>query len=495
MPNIGSQKAVGYRSVQIISAIVMQYGLITLAGDIVGNVLAGFLLPFIAKIFEPQIALVWNPGFDLNFMLISILSVLLAVMLIVFLTSRKINKLHPLVALRGGTSTHSFKKNRFPLDKTRGPFNFLLALKQIIQNKKQAVTVGMIVAALTMASVFGISLNYSMHGGKNVFLHSMFDEVPFSDAAFMLESGMDGEAFSERLLQYPEIRKVLAYQASGISLLVDDINILVHTTEDFSSLESQMLIEGYYPKHDNEIVLGSLVLKATDKKIGDTVTIRLNEVENDYIITGIVQSLNSDGFFGLFTLEGVRAVSPDFMFTDFLVYMNEGADAKSVIEEIQEEEGDIFETVMNMQDQIGITFDKMSGMFAAVALGIMAVTVFVVVLTLYMVIKTTVLRRRRELGIQKAVGFTTLQLMNQIALNMTPIILLGVAIGAVAGYFGFNPLFKAMLSGVGVAKSNLPVPLDQIIIICILLIILAYAVSMLIAWRIKKISAYTMISD
>jgi len=106
-----------------------------------------------------------------------------------------------------------------------------------------------------------------------------------------------------------------------------------------------------------------------------------------------------------------------------------------------------------------------------------------------------ILRRRQELGIQKAIGFTTLQLMNQIALNMTPVIITGVIIGALAGYFGFNPMMMAFTAGMGVARLSLPVMLDQVVIVCIALIAVAYIVSMLIAVRIRKISAYTLVTE
>ncbi len=99
-----------------------------------------------------------------------------------------------------------------------------------------------------------------------------------------------------------------------------------------------------------------------------------------------------------------------------------------------------------------------------------------VILTLYIVVKTTILRRWRELGTQKAVGFTTLRFMHQIALNMTPIIFLGVTVGAVAGCFVRNPLVAALMGGMGVAKMSLLVPIVQIILVCASIILPAYGV-------------------
>lgn len=495
MLNIGVQKAMGYKNIQIIAANVTQYSAASLAGGLIGAISTGFVIPIITKIFEPMIALAWNPGVNIGISVISIMLVLLTVILIAFITSNKIRKLHPLTALRGGTVTHSFRRNVFPLDKSHGTLNLLLAFKQIFQNKKQTITVSIIVAAITMAAIAGIAVNYNVNDEPGTFARLIGGEIAATDLAVTLKNSDDGQAFKTRILEYPEVRKVLAYQVDGVSMLADEVKILAYVTEDCSQMEGDMLFSGYYPKHNNEIALGTVISKVTGKKEGDTVTIRIGENEKDYIVTGIIQSTNMSGLDGLLTTEGLHLIEPKFMFSAFFIYLNERIDVNTFAEQLQSAEADILDVITKTQDLLAVSLDSMGEMFAAVAYGILAVTVFVVILTLYMVIKTTILRRRRELGIQKAVGFTTLQLMNQIALNMTPVILLGVFAGAATGCFGFNPLMSALTSSMGIAKLDLPIPLDQIIRACIILVILAYAVSMLIAWRIRKISAYALVSE
>jgi len=114
---------------------------------------------------------------------------------------------------------------------------------------------------------------------------------------------------------------------------------------------------------------------------------------------------------------------------------------------------------------------------------------------LYLVIKTTIIRKRRELGIQKALGFTTLQLMNQIALSLSPSIILGAALGAAGAYVFFNPLMEAVMGGMGISQSTLLVPVSWVVVPSAVLVVLAYAISMLIAVRIRKISAYALVSE
>ena len=498
MVNIGAQKAIGYRSAQIVTSIVMQFGIVAIAGSIIGVGLSQLAIPIIMNIFKPMIAMVWNPGFDASAAIISIALNLLTVALISYITSLRINKLHPLIALRGGITTHSFRKNPLPLDKTRGGLNLLLAMKQLLRNKRQTITITIIVAAVTMASVSGIAMHDNMSGEENNFARTMFGEMP--DVNFYLSEGTDGDAFKERLLKRPEVRKAIGYDTS-VSLLADEINISTTVVEDCSQLESAMMIDGRYPRHSNEIALGTTVSRVSGKKTGDTVSMRSGDNEKEYIVTGIAQFMNSNGFNGIITGDGIREIQPDYKYAGYNAYLNVDADVKEFIESVEADEralnpdGSVFDSVMDVQDQLSVLMDMMNGIFTAVAVGISTVTLFVVVLVLYMVIKTMILHRRRELGIQKAVGFTTFQLMNQIALNMTPIILFGAVLGAIAGYFGLNSMVAAVTSGMGIVKVSLPVPIDLAVMVCAALVIVAYTVSMLIAWRIRKISAYTMVTE
>jgi len=492
MTNIGAQKAIGYRSIQIVSSIVLQFGLIALAGGIVGVALSQAVIPAIMGLLEPMIAMVWNPGFDSVTAAVSMASILLTITLIAYLAARRINKLHPLTALRGGIHTHSFTKNVVPLDTARGPLGLLLALKQVLRNPKQVVTVSVIVAAVTMAAVSGIAMNHNMGEGQGNFARALLGEMP--DVNFLLKEDGGGGAFKERLLARPEVRKAFGYE-TGVPLLVHNISIAATVAEDCSQLESSMLIQGRYPKHNNEIALGTAISKVTGKNVGDTVAVKSGDNEKTYLVTGIAQFMQSNGFNGIITGDGLAQIRPGFAFVGYNAYLTEDADVKAFIQSVEAAEGDVFDGVMDIRDQLSMVMGSIGGIFAAVAVGIAAVTVLVVILVLYMVIKTTILRRRRELGIQKAVGFTTFQLMNQIALNMTPVILLGTALGAVAGYFGLNPMVAALMSSMGIVKVQLPVPIDQTLLICLALAILAYGVSLLIAWRIRKISAYALVSE
>jgi len=177
------------------------------------------------------------------------------------------------------------------------------------------------------------------------------------------------------------------------------------------------------------------------------------------------------------------------------VYLEQDADVAVFTESITAFEGGIIAGTFDFRELADAQYSVYGDILGAASAGILAVTAVVVILTLYLIIKTEILRNRRRFGIQKAIGFRTAQIMNQIALTYTPVIGLSVILGGILGVLGLNPIFAVLTSGLGVVKTNFPAPIVWTVTVCASIIALAYAVSMLIALRIRKITAYSLISE
>ena len=491
MTNIGILKAIGYRNYQIIVSIMVQFGLIVLVGGALGAASSRIALPALIQVTESMLGLPWIPDFNAPIIILSILSVLFATLLISLASSGRINKLYPIAALRGGVTAHSFKKNPMPLEKFTIPLALQLALKQLLQGKKQAVMVSLIIVGVTFASVAGLATHYNMSVDMEAFVHTIAGDNP--DITFELNSPDAGPGFMERVSAHPDVENVFPMQ--GVMLSVDDVVVLTTVVDDFSNLDGHSIIRGRFPLHDNEIALSTPALTTMGKEMGDWVIITSDGGEYEYLVTGVAQSIRFNGFVAMLSVDGLTRTQPGFAFSTFSADLLDGVDSTGFMESIVRVESDVLLNVVSIHDIVNAQLSMIGDIFAIVNSIILSVVAAVVILVLYMVIKTTILRRKRDLGIQKALGFTTLQLMNQIALNLTPTIFIGVGAGAISGYFSFNPLFVALLRGMGIAQANMTIPVEWIITLCLALVLLSYAVSMLISWRIRKISAYTLVTE
>jgi len=487
--NIGILKALGYSNHQIISSILVQFGFIAAIGGIMGMIISQLTLPFVTTIFGPMFAFVWRPELNIPAMLIMLAFIVGCVVFFSLLSTMRIYKLYPLVALRGGHTASKFKKNAVPLDKACGPLAFLFAVKDIFQNKKQAIAIGLIIFGISFTAVVGIGTHYAVNVNNEEFLTTMVGET--FELAVVLRDASDASAFIERLHTHPEVTGATGINM-GIRLALEDTMIFVDVVEDNRELRGNMLVAGRYPLYYNEIAISTAVMRTTGKDIGDRLTIRSGGNSFEFVVIGQIQSMN--GAVGNITGDGMRRMQP-FEFDAFNIFLTDGVCGTAFAEMLRETEGDIFSMIM-VFDEIAEGFiSSMGGIFAAVSVVILTVVAVIVVATMYLVIKTAILRKRRELGIQKAVGFTTFQLMNQVSLNLTPAIVIGSIAGAVTAYNTFDLFFVVVTGVAGSMSVNIPVPFNWSIVACVGVVVLAYVVSMLVSLRIRKVSAYALVSE
>ncbi|HKL99170.1 MAG TPA: ABC transporter permease, partial [Mobilitalea sp.] len=114
---------------------------------------------------------------------------------------------------------------------------------------------------------------------------------------------------------------------------------------------------------------------------------------------------------------------------------------------------------------------------------------------LYFVINSSVTRKKRDLGIQKAIGFTTFQLMNQLSLGLLPPVIAGVCAGSILGATLSNPIMSLAQKGMGVMKADYIITPVWFAIFAAAIVMISYLTSMLITYRIRKISAYALVTE
>lgn len=488
--NIGVLKAVGYTSRQIMYSIILQFMLITFIAGIVGVAASYMVMPVFGGVISSLSGLLWIQSFNIGINLTSILIVAVLVLTVTLFSSMRIRKLHPIAALRGGIMTHSFKKNLFPLDKAMGGLNFMLACKTMMANSRQNIMIAMIMAAVTYASVFSIVLYYNVVTDKTAFVHLVGAET--SNVIVQSKSGMDSEKLITAIEQMDGVEKTAILDF--ISMQIDGQPFYMNISDDYSKLENQAVYEGRYPQYDNEIAISWAVSQLLHKKIGDTVMVEEGDAGYPFLITGLSQSISNMGQLTSVTLAGIRQLIPDYTGTMINVYLK-GTDNASFIENIKTQYGDLAVEYSDVDETITSQSSVyISAVFAVMVL-VLTVTVLVVVLILYLVIKTMILKRKREFGIFKATGYTTLQLMTQIMFSFVPIVITGVTIGGVLGIQYTNSMLTLLLSGAGIHNAQFMIEVPLIIGLCIGLVLLSYLVSMIVARRIKGISAYELITE
>jgi len=490
MTNIGVLKAIGYTSRQILSSIILQFVLIAFSASVVGVALSYCLMPIIGSIISSLSGLIWYQGFNMIINLANIFIVTFCVVIVALISAFRVRKIQPIMALRGGIQTHSFRKNYFPLENMGGGLHFLLAIKSMLSNVKQNIMILLIIIALTFASVFSVVLYYNIASDKTAFVN-LFGIEP-ANVMISVKPGADTTELLSHIKQMDQVSKVNIFDL--ITTKIDNQTVYTNVTDNYNRLENNIVYEGRQPKYGNEISISWVVSDQINKGIGDTVEVEYGTETVSFLVTGLSQSIGNLGQIAALTMDGIQQLHSDYKGTTLYVYLD-GISNQNFIEKVHEQYGDYIVETLDIDENV----ESQTGMYTAAVFAVMimvlTITVLVVVMILYLVIKTMIIKRKKEFGVMKAIGYSTIQLMHQISISFVPVIITGVAIGGVLGYFYTNPMLSVLLSSAGVKRLDFIVHLPIILMLCVGILILAYIISMFVSLKIKKVSAYGLISE
>jgi len=486
---IGALKAIGYTGGQIISSIVMQFLIITVLANIVGIMISYPVIPTISDVFAQQSGLNWTQGFDIRASGISLISLLLALMLVIFFVTRRIRKINPIVALRGNITTHHFGKNYLPLDQTKGNLPLILGLKAMLQNMKQSMMIMVIMLSVAFAGVFAIIMFYNSTIDKTYF--ATVPGMEICNAGALINADSNRDQVKKDIAAMDHVRKV--QYVDNIRLKVNGEMVSTEIMSNFNSRETKTVYEGRYPKHDNEVALSGLLAERLEKTVGDYVMVEAEGKERKFLITGLSQGGNMSGASILY--DGLIPILPDFKQQNLHIYLDEGTDAEKIVQKLEKIHGDDLIGAYNADKLIEEGMSSYASIVSQLGIVILVFTIAIVVLVLYFVIHSTLIRKQRELGIQKAIGYTTWQLMNQFSFSLLLPIMLGIAFGSVIGMTQTNAIMSMAQRGMGIMQANYIVMPSWIVMFALATLVIAYLTSMLVTYRIRKISAYRLVSE
>lgn len=491
MTKIGALKAMGYTSRQLIAALSLQFVMIAFTAGVLGIILSYITLPAISEVLARQSGLKWVQGFDAFISCLVLGLILLFVTIIAYLASARIKRLQPIAALRGGIVTHSFRKNYLPLHKSKGSLIFLLAMKSILQNKKQSLMIIMILIAVSFSGAFSVMMFYNSAIDSRA-----FNEIPgveLSNALAILAPGNDNTELLDEIEKMEEVRKLQFIDTVNVNL--DRYEVYTYIMEDYSEKETNTVYEGRYPKHENEVALAGYLADVLNKRIGDSITLTYGNNRADYIITGLTNGANMGGMHASLQYDGILRICPEFRQQSLQIYLKEGVNAGEFTKELKIQYADRLLSTIDMDKEFENGTSVYISIISKLGIVILIVSVLVVILVLYSVIHSSIVRRKQELGIQKAIGFTTLQLMNQLALGLLPPIAIGVMIGSYIGMKQSNAIMSVAQRAMGIMKASYTITPGLVALFGAAILVISYLTSILVALQIRRISAYRLVAE
>ena len=491
LQNMGVLTSMGYTTKQVIWSVVLPYILLGIICVVFGLIGSNLFLPVIQNIFAKLSGLLWKKPFDITAMAMVAVVILCLIVFTSLYSARKINRLHPIEALRSGIKHHSFKRNYIPLDKTRVNLHIAFGLKGFINSIKQSIFLFVILAVVTFTTVYMTSGLYNTTVKPYEFINLISEENPM--VTLTTQNHQQAEDIKNDLSKDDRVTQVIYYGSKNV--LIGDETIGAFIIDEYEKLTNDILYEGRVPKHDNEIMIGSAVAESMNVKVGEKVKVKYGSASIEYLIVGLIQAPNYNGAACTMTSKAFERLSSEFEQTTLFVYLKDSAKSGTYTDEWAKKYKDKLASYSDMQSMIDEIYDNFIPIMIMVITVISIVVVALVIVVLYMIIKTVVSHRKQELGISKALGYTTRQLSLQLAYSLFPALSLGAIVGGILGHLYLNKIWLLCFYGVGIRKVNLSVPVLWVIITITVMILFSTTVSMILARRIKRISPIDLIKE
>lgn len=486
--NMSVLKALGYTSAQIVWGITLPYALVSLIFALSGVGLSYALLPVLCSVLTVQSGFSFAVSFDLlSFICVTVILVGV-VTFFTFISARKIKKTQPIDGLRGNTSTKGAKKNRLPLDKTKGNTKLLLVLKQMIATKKQNVMLFLVSFVLTVLIAFSGTLFYNVVVKPENFMSALSDEVadvimiPKEDSISKLEAKLGDDNRVENSLQY-----------MSCSVKIGDKAVTSFACEDFSKVRNDVCYMGTNPKEVDEIALGSAFEESF--KIGDTVSVTVDDITKSFEVTGFVQSVNLQGEHCKLSTEGYNSLLDEKQTPSLYVYLENPENAEEVVKEYKADYPELLADTINSYKLQKEAQDMYMGITMVLVVAIFVVTILVVLFILYIVIKSLLVKRRQELGIYKAMGYTSSQLISQTAGSFMLVSIIATLLSSVLAMFYMPAVYGFIFEALGVMKNNIEISFGFLMLFAVAAILVNIIISIILCMPIRKISAYSLIKE
>lgn len=548
--SIGVLKALGYTSKEIALSYTAEYLMTALAGVIIGAGGAFVLLPVLHRVAETLSGHHGSLHISPLPILLTALTILVFVGVIAHTRALAVKKYPPVQAFRKGIAVHHFGKNRFPLKDTKNSVHLRLALKGFFDHMKQNISLTVCIAVSALAAVAGILIADLFASDLKAAAWLTGEEM--SDQIVTVMHSANTEELAERISEMQGVKRVQTGSFSldlseWMSLYAFDREscLVPISYPDFSQCENIQATAGRLPEHDNEIAVSKLFATQHSLKVGDNLTLECNRVKKNYIICGFIPSMSNDGTNLYITEQALKRIMPTYRPSAIEIYLEDKTDraefqallmqtyGRSVadtrktesIDDTAEERlraeadrliaeylanhgADHIEyaiqigdktisgsserfAIKNVQDIKHVLQTQMGGIFRTISLtswslmGIAAVVSAIIIIAL---MEQAVRRQRKELGIMLGLGYTTRELMVQLAMRIMPAVVVAIILGTVGAAAVFHAVMDAI---VGTTPINIP----MMIVTIIIMILFCFGCAYVGAGRIKKISVTELMTE
>lgn len=480
--NLGILKSMGFTAAKLQQVQVVQYLSPILAGMALGLLGAVPLTGIINQQMVTTTGLLLPNRIPLGLCGLVFAGILAVLVVFLLLKTAAIGRITPLRAIHNAdaaTGTHSAT----PIAKRGLPF--WMALRQLATGKRQYVSACVVAVLLVFFA--------SLMGRLNVWLgpngEGMMDA--FNPADLNLAVQPLGE------VDMSEVETMIA----GISPIVDGYELAMPsvaangvdlTANVITQPERFHLLSGRTSAAADEVVLTESVAADLGVAVGDSITLSAGAGSGDFTVTGIYQCANDMGANLGMSREGYARIGADNPQMWCKHYFLSDPDRQpEVIAALDVAYGHDLHIHENSWPGLGGILAAMQ-MLLTLMYAVVAVFVFVVTT---LVGSKLLAKEQRDLGVYKALGFSTAQMRFAFALRFAVVAVLGAGVGVLLSSLGTDPLVAAVMRLCGISNFSSHPGLGSVLLPAAAVFGLFTILAYLSAAKIKRVSLATLTAE
>lgn len=484
--NLGILKSQGFTKGKIRAIWFLQYFSAQFVGVVVGMPLTAPLIGKLGNVFQPITGII--TGKEISFLKVTMvmLFILFISGFLIFILTIKLNKISPVRAISGGHSNIYFD-SRIKAPVCKKGLLGSLALRQLTSSKRRYIGTVLIVSILVFFMMTVTILGNIVDSKSAVeAMGAIYTECDVTFKDYHPDDKLL-KSMEKVVEKYSPIEK--RYYMSGQNCSINGEEIHCQIQKNPEVIEAT---KGRVPLYDNEIAITEILGEELNLKMGDMVTVAYMDKKEEYIISGIYQSMLDTGLDFMISLDGANKIGiSSITFAGYSLSIPEKA--QEAVDALNDSFGDILvaenATEGNvMENTYIIAINVMKGV-------IFSFSVLFALLVVIMTCSKIFLQEKTDIGIYKAIGFTSTQLRLQFAFRFFIIALTGSILGAVLSIAFSSSLLCIVLRGMGITNLSARFTTATIVVPSTLISACFFLFAYLVSRKVKQVEVRELMMD
>ncbi len=479
--DLGVLKAQGFTKEKIRGVMSMQYLMAELIGAVIGILISVPLERVISDVCMEITAILPLTGFAVGKAVLCVAAIILVSVVVLIIKTGKIARISPVRAISGGRESIYFG-SRLQAPVSGRLLSASVAFRQFTSDKKRYIGTLFIISVLTFCMIT-VNLIGNLLGSRSA-QEAMGLVTP--DISLGYKDGMVDGCFDEAesiIKEFTNISKQSDTYRCYASL--NGANYMCESYSNPSAITRS--IKGREIRYNNELMITEMVADALELKIGDEVTVSYEDSEEQFIVVGLYQSQYDTGMSFMLNFDGAKRVGMKTHMGHREIILEDNSKLTDIENALKERcDNNVKVKCYRLEDltefaSYKVIVDLLKGIIYTFSV----IFSFVVVM---MVCNKAFIQERRDIGIYKAMGFTSSALRISFGIRFSMVAMFGALVGSILSVLFSGKLLGMMLSVIGLSVVVTEYTVDTIIVPMILVSVSFFVFAYLASGKIKSVS-------